>query len=72
MTTGTNSNDIIRMCADVESMLAEKVKDYAYWEGLTQQEIILQALEDFMQDKLVKGRPEAVKRKAKLGRKHKN
>ena len=61
-----------RMCVDLENPLAEKIKDYAYWEGLTQHEILLQALQNFMQDKAVKTRPEAVKNRKSPGRKRKN
>jgi hypothetical protein len=70
--TDTSLEDTIRMCVDMESMLAEKIKDYAYWEGLTQQEIIMQALKIFMEDKSVKSRPEAVRKRARLGRKKKS
>lgn len=71
-TIDASLDDTIRMCVDIESMLSEKIKDYAYWEGLTQQEIIMQALRAFMQDKSVKSRPEAVKKRARLGRKKKS
>lgn len=70
--TDASLEDTIRMCVDIESMLAEKIKDYAYWEGLTQQEIIMQALRIFMEDKSVKSRPEAVRKRARLGRKKKS
>ena len=43
-----------------------------YWEGLTQQEIALEALALFFGDKQIKSRPECVKNRAKLGRKPKH
>ena len=57
------------MCVDASQALAEKVKDYAYWEGLTQQAIITQALESFLKDKRIKSRPEQLKNRPKVGRK---
>ena len=61
-----------RLCIDVAFELMEKVKDYAYWEGLTQQQIALEALTLFFGDKQIKSRPERVKNRAKLGRKPKH
>ena len=60
-----------RMTVKVYFELMEKIKDYAYWEGLIQQEITIQALELFFQDKAIKSRPEAVKNRPKVGRKPK-
>lgn len=60
-----------RMTVKVYFDLMEKIKDYAYWEGLIQQDILLQALELFFEDKSIKSRPEAVKNRAKVGRKPK-
>ena len=51
--------------------LIEKLKDYAYWEGLTQQEVITDALALFLKDKKVKSRPEALKKRPRPGRKPK-
>jgi len=61
----------LRMCVDAYPELVEKIKAYAYWEGLTQQEVILQSLERFMQDKAIKDRPAALRDRPKPGRKRK-
>jgi hypothetical protein len=53
----------------VTEEVIEKVKDYAYWERLTQKEVILQALEQFLANKAIKSRPEEVKNRVKVGRK---
>lgn len=55
----------------VES-LQEKIKDYGYWEGLTQQDIILDAINEYFKDKNPKPRPDKIKNKKKVGRKKKN
>ena len=60
-----------RMAVDVDSKLLENVKDYAYWEGFTQQQIIMLALEHFFKDKKVHRRPEAVRNRPRTGRKPK-
>jgi hypothetical protein len=60
-----------RMCVDVPEDLVEKIKDYAYWEGHTQQDILLHALTQFLSAKPIKSRPEAVKNRPKLGRRPK-
>lgn len=52
--------------------LIEKIKDYAYWEGLTQQQVIAEALELFLKDKSIESRPEALKNRPRPGRKPKN
>lgn len=61
-----------RMCVDAYPELVEKLKDYSYWEGLTQQEVILQSIEHFLKDKPIKSRPAALKNRPKLGRKRKH
>lgn len=52
--------------------LIEKIKDYAYWEGLTQQQVVGEAMELFFKDKSIKSRPESLKNRPKPGRKPKN
>lgn len=52
--------------------LIEKIKDYAYWEGLTQQQVVAEAIELFFKDKSIKSRPESLKSRPKPGRKPKN
>lgn len=66
------NNNTLRISIELTDDLVNKVKDYGYWEGLTQQEICCQALKIFFDDKKVKSRPEAVKNRAKVGRKKKN
>jgi hypothetical protein len=60
-----------RMCVDMPQPLVEKVKDHAYWEGFTQQEIIIQAVTELVARKPIKDRPETVKNRPKIGRKPK-
>lgn len=60
-----------RLVVDVDSNLLEQVKDYAYWNGFTQQQIIMRALEAFFKDKEVNPRPEAVRNRPRVGRKPK-
>ena len=55
----------------VGETLLDKLKDYGYWEGLTQQDIILQSLDLFFKDKTIRPRPDSVKNKKKVGRKKK-
>lgn len=50
----------------------EKMKDYGYWEGLTQKDIILESLEQFFADKTFRERPQKVKERPKVGRKPKS
>lgn len=52
--------------------LIEKIKDYAYWEGLTQQQVVAEALALFFKGKSIKSRPESLKNRPRPGRKPKN
>ena len=54
----------------IDETLKEKTNDYGYWEGLTQQGVIIMALEEFLKDKTPKPRPQNVKDR-KVGRKKK-
>ncbi len=63
-------SDLSRITFFLEEELKDKMQDYAYWEGYTQQEIINMALEQFLKTKKPNPRPEAVKNR-KLGRKRK-
>jgi hypothetical protein len=56
-----------RMCVDIDYQLAEKVKDYAYWKGLTRQQVLYQALTQFMNENPTKERPPTLKNR-KVGR----
>jgi len=60
-----------RMSVEIYFELMEKIKDFAYWQGLTQQQTTTQALEYWLKDKPIKTRPEAVKNRQKVGRKKK-
>jgi hypothetical protein len=60
-----------RMSVEIHFELMEKIKDFAYWHGLTQQQIAIQALETWLTGKTIKARPELVKNRIKVGRKRK-
>jgi len=62
----------IRMHVDVPNEMAEKVKDHVYWKRSTQQDLILQAVKEFLERNTVESRPEHEKIKNKAGRKRKN
>ena len=68
----TAQRQTTRLAVDVDCKLLEKVKDYAYWEGFTQQQIIMQALEHFFKDRKDKSRPAAVRNRPRVGRKPKH
>ena len=51
--------------------LIEKIRDYAYWERMTQQQVVARALELFFDKQSVKSRPEEEKNRPKAGRKPK-
>ncbi len=56
---------------DCPNELVEQMKDYGYWEGMSQKDIIIEALGVFFTDKKIKERPEKVKMRKKVGRKPK-
>lgn len=56
---------------DCENTLLEKMKDYGYWEGLTQKDIILEALDLYFSTREIRPRPEKIKNRPKVGRKPK-
>ena len=56
---------------DCPNGLLEAMKDFGYWEGLTQKDIILESLELFFDGKEIKVRPDKVKARPKVGRKPK-
>ncbi|MCU0325727.1 MAG: hypothetical protein MUF45_10805 [Spirosomaceae bacterium] len=56
---------------DCPNELVEQMKDYGYWEGMSQKEIIIEALNVYFEDKSFKERPEKVKQRKKVGRKPK-
>jgi hypothetical protein len=61
-----------RMHVDVPYELAEQVKDHVYWKRSTQQELLLQAVKEFLDRNTIESRPESEKTKNKAGRKRKN
>ena len=56
---------------DCPNEIVEQMKDYGYWEGMSQKDIIIEALGVFFEDKKIKERPEKVKMRKKVGRKPK-
>ena len=62
---------IQRISLDISTIFLEKVKDYGYWEGLNQSEVICAAVDLFFNNKTINPRPEKVKNKRKPGRKPK-
>jgi hypothetical protein len=56
---------------DCPNELVEQMKDYGYWEGMSQKDIIIEALGIFFEGKKFKERPEKVKMRKKVGRKPK-
>lgn len=57
---------------DCDHHLMENMKDYGYWEGLSQKDIILEALTQYFKSKEVRPRPEKIRNRPKVGRKKKN
>jgi hypothetical protein len=57
---------------DCDYIMMENMKDYGYWEGLTQKDIILESLKLYFQDKEIRPRPDKIRNKTKVGRKPKN
>ncbi|MCE7064639.1 hypothetical protein [Dyadobacter sp. CY326] len=57
---------------DCDYILMENMKDYGYWEGLTQKDIILESLKLYFQDKEIRPRPDKIRNRTKVGRKPKS
>lgn len=57
---------------DCDYVLMENMKDYGYWEGLTQKDIILESLRLYFQDKEIRPRPDKIRNRTKVGRKPKS
>lgn len=66
-----DSGPSTKVTFDCPNELVEQMKDYGYWEGMSQKDIIIEALGVFFKDKKVKERPEKVKMRKKVGRKPK-
>ncbi len=56
---------------DCDFVLMENMKDYGYWEGLTQKDIIIESLKLYFQDKEIRPRPDKIRNRTKVGRKPK-
>ncbi|NIJ54009.1 hypothetical protein [Dyadobacter arcticus] len=57
---------------DCDYISMENMKDYGYWEGLTQKDIILESLKLYFQDKEIRPRPDKIRNRTKVGRKPKS
>lgn len=66
-----DSGPSTKVTFDCPNELVETMKDYGYWEGMSQKDIIIEALGVFFEDKKIKERPEKVKMRKKVGRKPK-
>ncbi|MFY7912122.1 MAG: hypothetical protein ACOVO2_21335 [Emticicia sp.] len=66
-----DSGPSTKVTFDCPNELVEQMKDYGYWEGMSQKDIIIEALGVFFEDKKIKERPEKVKMRKKVGRKPK-
>lgn len=51
--------------------MVEKMKNFGYWEGLTQKQIIIDSLNHFFENKKEAERPQKIKDRPKVGRKPK-
>ena len=61
------ADKLTRVTIQVGYELQEKVKDYGYWLGMSQEQVIIEALEIYMKDKFPNPRPDLVKAR-KIGR----
>ena len=66
-----DSGPSTKVTFDCPNELVETMKDYGYWEGMSQKDIIIEALGVFFEGKKIKERPEKVKMRKKVGRKPK-
>ncbi len=66
-----NSGPSTKVTFDCPNEQVEQMKDYGYWEGMSQKDIIIEALGVFFADKKFRERPEKVKMRKKVGRKPK-
>jgi len=70
--TGVMDGIPTKVTFDCDYILMENMKDYGYWEGLTQKDIILESLKLYFQDKEIRPRPDKIRNRTKVGRKPKN
>lgn len=71
ITSLQDSGPSTKVTFDCPNELVETMKDYGYWEGMSQKDIIIEALGVFFDGKKIKERPEKVKMRKKVGRKPK-
>lgn len=62
---------LVRVSTLLNEKLLEQMKDYCYWNGLSQQQLIEQAVANLLSKQETKPRPDAVKARPKTGRKPK-
>jgi hypothetical protein len=60
---------LVRVSTLMNESLLESMKDYCYWSGLSQQLLIEKSVNEFLNTKEIKPRPDAVKARPKTGRK---
>ena len=70
--TPENNSAPTKVTFDCDYVLLEKMKDYGYWEGVTQKDIILEALTRYFDSAEIRPRPEKIRNKTKVGRKPKS
>lgn len=67
-----DNENFTKVTFDCSNELLEQMKNYGYWEGLSQRDIIIEAVQEFFKTKDIKERPDRVKNKKKVGRKPKS
>ncbi|MHB9147317.1 MAG: hypothetical protein ACYC2U_02635 [Candidatus Amoebophilus sp.] len=65
------NKNTVRLCIDTSERIADKVRDHAYQWRLTQKEMLLKILEEYLDKNMVEPRPQALKEKGKPGPKRK-
>lgn len=55
---------LTRLSVDAYPKLAEELKDYSYWRGMTQKEAVIHILEAYFHENMPKKRPEEVRERA--------
>lgn len=63
------AKETVKVSGEIPIQLHEKLLDYSFWNYETHSEVITQALENYLEDKEIKPRPEKVKQKTRPGRK---
>lgn len=64
----TGNVNTTKVATTIGDELLESLKNFAFWEGKTQGEVIEMAIEHYLSDKDIQERPEQVKVKEKQGR----